>query len=228
MRRLLPLLLLLLIGCVRQPQVPDYRLPPELLPGERHRVQSGGPAEPLPMVLNDNPAGDALLRAVAAPVDPLDPDVPLLVARMRASLAEQGGVGIAAPQVGVSRRVILVMRQDLQGEPIEAYLNPVVVSCSEDMVLGWEGCLSIPAGFGEVERPESIRLTWDLVGGGSAEAEVSGWTARIFQHEIDHLEGVLFIDHMDHPSLMPEHEYREMRAREREAAEQEASEAVAH
>jgi len=218
--RLLSLLLLLLIGCVPQVRAPDYRVPAELLPGERYLVESGGPEEPLPMVLNDSPAGDAFLRAVAAPVDPLDPALPLLVDRMRASLDEQGGVGIAAPQVGVSRRVILVMRQDLDGEPIEAYVNPLVVSCSEDMVVGWEGCLSIPAGFGEVERPESIRLRWDRVGGGAGEEEVSGWTARIFQHEIDHLEGVLFIDHMDHPSLMPEQEYREMRAREREAAEE--------
>jgi peptide deformylase len=213
------LLLLLLTGCVRQPTAVSYDLPLELLPVERYLVESGGPDDPLPMVLNDTPAGDAFLRAVAAPLAPSDPSVPLLVDRMRASLAEQGGVGIAAPQVGIGRRVILVLRQDLPDEPIEAYLNPRVVSCSADMVVGWEGCLSVPAGFGEVERPDSIVLTWDRVGGGSDRAEVSGWTARIFQHELDHLEGILFLDRMTHPSLLPEQEYREMRRREKEAEE---------
>ena len=218
MRRVLLLLLLVLAGCVRQPPAVSYAVPPGLLPVERYLVESGGPDDPLPMVLNDTPAGDAFLRAVAAPIDPSDPSLPLLVDRMRASLAEQGGVGIAAPQVGLSRRVILVLRQDLPGEPIEAYVNPTVVSCSKDMVVGWEGCLSIPAGFGEVERPDSIVLTWDRVGGQTGRAEVSGWTARIFQHELDHLEGILFVDRMTHPSLMPEQEYRELRRLEKEAA----------
>lgn len=221
MRRLLPLLLLVLVACVRQVPAPSYALPAQLIPVERYLVESGDPDDPLPMVLNDTPAGDALLRAVAAPVDPADPSVPLLIDRMRASLAEQGGVGIAAPQVGISRRVILVLRQDLPDEPIEAYINPQVVSCSEDMVVGWEGCLSIPAGFGQVERPESIRLTYDMLDGVRGDEQVSGWTARIFQHEIDHLEGVLFIDHMAHPSLVPQEEYRELRRLEREAEQAE-------
>jgi len=87
---------------------------------------------------------------------------------------------------------------------------------SPDIELEWEGCLSIPAGHGKVSRPKAIHVEYDLENGGRDSEMVEGFTARIFQHEIDHLDGVLFIDHMDPGPLMPKEEYREMRRREKE------------
>ena len=141
---------------------------------------------------------------------------------MQASLELEEGVGIAAPQVGVGRRVIIVQRLDKEEEPFEVYLNPVILEYSEDHIVGWEGCLSVPAGFGQVDRPVSIVLAYDRADGQQERESVEGWTARIFQHEVDHLDGVLFVDRMDSPQLIPEDEYREMRRLEREAQEQPA------
>jgi peptide deformylase len=221
MRRALPLLLLplLVAGCVKRAPTPSYEVPSFLLPLEEYLVMAGAVHDPLELVTNDSVAGDRFLRVPAAVVDPADPSLPHLVQRMRASLELAEGVGIAAPQVGVGRRVILVMRQDLEGEPIEEYLNPVIESYSEAEVLGWEGCLSIPEGLGEVLRPDGIVVTFEQLGGVAGREEVLGWTARIFQHEIDHLDGVLFIDRMPDPTLTPTEEYRAMREAER-AAEQ--------
>jgi peptide deformylase len=126
-------------------------------------------------------------------------------------------VGIAAPQVGVNRRVVLVKRLDREPDkPIEAYLNPEIAEFSEEKVVDWEGCLSIPAGFGKVRRAESITVTYETPGGERKTEKISGFTARIFQHEIDHLDGVLFIDRKEPGELMPEKEYREMRKKEKE------------
>jgi peptide deformylase len=169
------------------------------------------------MVENDTEAGDVFLRTKSLPVRPGDPVVAHLIARMLKTVGDEGGVGIAAPQVGVSRRVVLVKRLDRDpGKPMEAYLNPEIDEFSEDTVVDWEGCLSIPAGFGKVRRAESITVTYDTPGGERKTERVSGFTARIFQHEIDHLEGVLFIDRKEPGELMPEKEYREMRRKEKE------------
>ncbi len=121
------------------------------------------------------------------------------------------GVGIAAPQVGISRRVIAVQRFDKEGEPFEFYVNPVIVSFSESTVLGKEGCLSVPDVVGTVRRSKQIELSYDDLdsytstdGGIRITDEkvkrktetVKGYTAIIFQHEVDHLDGILFIDKM--------------------------------
>ena len=121
------------------------------------------------------------------------------------------GVGIAAPQVGISRRVVAVQRFDKEGEPFEFYVNPVIVSFSESTVLGKEGCLSVPDVVGTVRRSKQIELSYDdLDSYTSTDGDiritdekvkrrtetVKGYTAIIFQHEIDHLDGILFIDKM--------------------------------
>jgi peptide deformylase len=169
------------------------------------------------MVENDTAAGDVFLRSRSLPVSPGDPVVAHLIARMRATVSEEGGVGIAAPQVGVNRRVVLVKRLDREPEkPMQAYLNPEITGFSEETVVDWEGCLSIPAGFGKVRRAESITVTYQTPEGERKTEKVSGFTARIFQHEVDHLDGVLFIDRKEPGELMPEKEYREMRKKEKE------------
>ena len=153
----------------------------------------------------------AILAAPSLPAFPEDPGVEILISRMLASVKQQEGVGIAAPQVGISRRVIVVQRQDLTEEPFVAYLNPRITSCSEDKVIDYEGCLSVPGWFGQVSRSAAITVSYVAPDGRTAVEEVKGWTARIFQHEIDHLNGVLFLDNREPGELIPEEEYRRLK-----------------
>ena len=107
------------------------------------------------------------------------------------------GVGIAAPQVGVSRRLIAVQRFDKPGEPFECYVNPEIVGRSATRSAGREGCLSVPETSGTVLRADRIVLRYlDETTMRPVTDTVEGFTAVIFQHEIDHLDGVLFIDRM--------------------------------
>jgi peptide deformylase len=137
---------------------------------------------------------------------------------MYATVAREQGVGIAAPQVGVGRKVILVKRVDLNGKPFTAYLNPVVRKPSKTMITDWEGCLSVPEGFGLVPRHAAITIEYDTMAGHRASERVEGYTARIFQHEMDHLGGVLFTERAGPGRLIPKDEYREMRKRGKSVA----------
>ncbi|MDR2065841.1 MAG: peptide deformylase [Prevotellaceae bacterium] len=105
------------------------------------------------------------------------------------------GVGIAAPQVGISRRLIAVQRFDKPDEPFEFYANVYIVYCSDDKRTGSEGCLSIPGRRGNVERSETVIVKYiDTETLKPQTDTVSGFTAVIFQHEVDHLDGILYID----------------------------------
>ena len=104
-----------------------------------------------------------------------------------------GGVGLAAPQVGINRRAVAVQRFDKEGEPIEVYPNIRIVDVRGEMAPGPEGCLSIPDERGEVLRYQDITIEYSDMGKLVRE-DVSGFTAVIFQHETDHLEGILYID----------------------------------
>ena len=106
------------------------------------------------------------------------------------------GVGIAAPQVGLQRQIILVQRFDKANEPFEIYINPIIKSCSDEQKLGKEGCLSIPNYTAEVFRPIKIVVEYVDLDGKKHIEEISGFTSVIFQHEIDHLNGILFTDHL--------------------------------
>jgi len=107
------------------------------------------------------------------------------------------GVGIAAPQVGILRRMIAVQRFDKPGEPFECYVNPEIVGRSAARTAGREGCLSVPETSGTVLRADRIVLRYlDETTMRPVTDTVEGFTAVIFQHEIDHLDGVLFIDRM--------------------------------
>ncbi len=107
------------------------------------------------------------------------------------------GVGIAAPQVGLRRQIILVQRFDKTNEPYEIYINPIIRSYSEEQKSGEEACLSIPNYSAEVFRPINIILEYLDINGKKHIEEVSGFTSVIFQHEIDHLNGILFTDHLN-------------------------------
>ena len=158
---------------------------------------------PMEIVTNDNLEGDVFLHQVSDCVDPLDPTVVHLVARMRRTLARSfGGVGLAAPQVGVHRRIFLAQRTDQDGRPVQAFLNPWIVEYSAETTAMTEGCLSVPGESPSVERSLEIAIDYDREDGSPVVAERIGgaagtqaaYAARIVQHEYDHLEGILIVD----------------------------------
>ena len=129
--------------------------------------------------------------------DLASPEFEALVAKMKYTVQDpsQDGVGIAAPQVGLNRRLIVVCRLDLPGEPFEAYANVQIDSLWGDDIVGREGCLSIPGLRGNVARKEFAAVSYTDPASLERRREiVSGYVARIFQHEVDHLAGILYTD----------------------------------
>ncbi len=145
---------------------------------------------------------DARLRALSTPVDAVDDDVRRLIADMTDTMYAAKGIGLAAIQVGVAKRIVVIdlqEQEDEEGKPIRdphAYVNPEVIEASEELSVYNEGCLSIPDQYAEVARPARCRVRW-LDGDGAAhDEELDGLLATCMQHEIDHCDGILFIDHV--------------------------------
>ena len=147
-----------------------------------------------------NTADSLLLRTPCAPLTRKQIEAPefgRLVASMMETVNDpyHGGVGIAAPQVGILRRMVVVQRYDKPGRPFEVYVNPTITHYGEEKKLGREGCLSVPNRRGEVVRSQAIEIEWrDALTFEPRKERIEGYTAVIFQHEIDHLNGVLYID----------------------------------
>jgi len=141
---------------------------------------------------------DPILRKKARKITDFGKEFQDLVADMIDTMREAPGVGLAAPQVAISQRLIVVEYGDDEDEekPAKLYVlaNPEIVSASEDMVMGIEGCLSVPDLVGEVERHTSIVVKGQNRYGKPTKVKANGWLARIFQHEMDHLDGVLYPD----------------------------------
>lgn len=135
------------------------------------------------------------------PIETLQSEEYLMLARKMISTVtspEQDGVGIAGPQVGISRRVVAVQRFDKEGEPFEVYPNIRITERRGEQKLGPEGCLSIPGRRGNVARYRDIDISYTSVKSLKDTTEsVSGYTAVIFQHECDHLDGVLYTDYLN-------------------------------
>lgn len=140
------------------------------------------------------PNDSIILNSISVPVSPSDANIRTLISKMYKTVTDSlsMGVGIAAPQIGINKRVILVQRFDKPNEPFEAYINPTIIKYSELMALRSEGCLSIDDYRCEVERSYAILLNYFTVDGDFNTEMVEDFTARIFQHEIDHLDGILF------------------------------------
>lgn len=138
------------------------------------------------------------LRKKAVKVTDFGPDLQNLVDDMIITLHENFGAGLAAPQVNVSQQVILVEYGSDEDENIPPTLyvtiNPKITRFSNNLAIGAEGCLSIPGLMGEIERPEGITVEGLNRFGKPLKMKLNGWVARIFQHEIDHLNGILFTD----------------------------------
>ncbi|NWG35511.1 MAG: peptide deformylase [Chloroflexi bacterium] len=143
-----------------------------------------------------------VLKRKAHPVNRFDRDLQTLVDDMVETMREAPGVGLAAPQIGLAERVIVVeyyeREEDEENEDarkkVWAVINPEIVKASEETLLGVEGCLSIPGLLGEVERHAEVHVRGLNRHGKPMKIKARGWLARIFQHEIDHLNGILFPD----------------------------------
>jgi peptide deformylase len=145
---------------------------------------------------------DPRLRQVSTPVEAVDDGVRALIADMFETMYAAPGIGLAAVQVGVPRRILVIDLQEPEeegGEPVRdprIFINPEIVAHSDKDVPYTEGCLSVPDQYAEVDRPDRIRARWLDERGAAHEEEVEGLLAVCLQHEMDHLEGILFIDHL--------------------------------
>ncbi|MDG2003009.1 MAG: peptide deformylase [Novosphingobium sp.] len=160
---------------------------------------------------------DPRLKQVSSPVESFDDDLRVLVADMFETMYGAPGIGLAAIQLGVPQRVLVI---DLQPEDPDAepevchahgdehhthqpvirepqiFINPEILESSEEATIYSEGCLSVPEIYADVERPSRIRARWQDLDGKAHEEEMDGLMATCLQHEMDHLEGIVFLDHI--------------------------------
>ncbi len=160
---------------------------------------------------------DPRLKQISARVERFDNDLRALVADMFETMYDAPGIGLAAVQIGVPLRVLVIDLQpdDPDAEPEECtahgghshahqptlkvprvFINPEILDPSEDHAIYSEGCLSVPEIYADVERPARIRARWQDIDGKPQDEEIEGLLATCLQHEMDHLEGILFIDHL--------------------------------
>ena len=145
---------------------------------------------------------DPVLRQISKPVETFDDDLKTLIADMFETMYHAPGIGLAAVQVGVPIRLLVMDLQEPEeedGEPVKeprVFVNPEILWTSDHDVPYTEGCLSVPDQYAEVMRPDQIRARWQDAEGNPYEEKLDGLLAVCLQHEIDHLNGVLFIDHL--------------------------------
>lgn len=148
---------------------------------------------------------DPLLREQSAPVEAITDDIGRLIQDMFETMYEAPGIGLAAVQVAVPRRLLVIDLQEPEdgagedAEPVKrphVFINPEIVHRSDARKTYNEGCLSIPEQYAEIERPDMVTARWLDEKGQSREAEFGGLMSVCLQHEIDHLNGILFIDHL--------------------------------
>ncbi len=147
-------------------------------------------------------APDPILRQVSRPVEKVDEELRSLIADMFETMYAAPGIGLAAIQVGVPKRLLIIDLQEPEeegGEPVRdprVFINPEILETSDSEVPYQEGCLSIPDQYADVLRPDRVRARWLDQDGNAHEEWIEGLLAVCLQHEIDHLNGVLFIDHL--------------------------------
>jgi peptide deformylase len=174
---------------------------------EKILINNGNRETPFRVLQTDNQKDSLFLRRKSIDIDvkniATNKDLQLMIARLALTLAEESGVGIAAPQIGIGRNLFLFMRFDKEGKPVQVAINPRIIGHSGELFLfEGDGCLSIPELSGTTERyrwvdveyydENGIRVEERLSGGGRGE----DFTGVIFQHEFDHLQGILFTDRL--------------------------------
>lgn len=174
---------------------------------------------------------DKMLRQKSRPVTRFDGELQQLIDNMIETMREANGVGLAAPQIGMPIRLAVIEtlpETDADGNEIEGtrdlfvIVNPEIVWTSRETAPGIEGCLSIPGYLGEVDRYTGVRVRAQDRYGRKMRLRLEGWDARIFQHEIDHLDGELYIDKLTAPeNIWTEEEFEKMReARQKESGDE--------
>lgn len=164
-------------------------------------IQSGDVNSVMPLYTINNVSDSLLLRQVARKIEKRNiksANLEHLRLRMLATVTDSSnvGVGLAASQVGISVRMIYVQRFDKPGEPYEIYYNPVILEYGDSINSGREGCLSVPSYRGTVDRSQNIVLSYLDSLGNKQNEKINEFTAVIFQHEVDHINGVLYYDHI--------------------------------
>ena len=142
----------------------------------------------------DNP----VLRTVCNPVEEFDKDLKNIIRDMKDTLKKAKGLGIAAPQVGLDiRAFIFITDYGTRQQVVREAINPEVIFASEQQALGEEGCLSLPGKFGNVYRPNEVIVSFYDATGEKHQMRLVDLDARVFLHELDHINGVLFLDRME-------------------------------
>ncbi|MBB6122741.1 peptide deformylase [Sphingobium subterraneum] len=147
---------------------------------------------------------DPLLRTISTPVDAIDAELQTLIDDMFDTMYDAPGIGLAAIQVGVPKRVLVIDLQEPESDEENApavknprvFINPQILEGSPEVSIYSEGCLSVPEQYAEVERPKIVRASWMDREGRIHEETITGLLATCLQHEMDHLDGILFIDHL--------------------------------
>ena len=145
---------------------------------------------------------DPRLRQISQPVEQVDDDLRKLIGDMLDTMYAAPGIGLAAIQVGVPKRVLVIDLQEPEeegGEPVRnplVFINPEILQESDTFKGYNEGCLSVPEMYADVDRPDAIRARWLDRDGVAHEEQIDGMLAVVLQHEMDHLNGVIFIDHL--------------------------------
>jgi peptide deformylase len=147
-------------------------------------------------------APDPMLRQISKPVAEVTSAHRKLIADMFETMYAAPGIGLAAIQVGVPERILVIDLQEVKEEGAEpvreprVFINPEILEASQELQVYNEGCLSLPEQYAEIERPARIRARWMDEKGKTREGELDGLLAVCLQHEMDHLEGILFVDHL--------------------------------
>lgn len=141
--------------------------------------------------------GNETLKKVADEVKNIDESIMNLIDSMFSVMYKSKGIGLAAPQIDVSKKVIVIDIHDFNGKPPVVLINPVITEFSNETEPYEEGCLSIPGINADVIRPSWITVNGIIPSGKEVQIETGGLLARVLQHEIDHLNGIVFIDHLE-------------------------------
>jgi peptide deformylase len=145
---------------------------------------------------------DPRLKTISTPVDTVDDALRVLIDDMFETMYDAPGIGLAAIQVGVAKRLLIIDLQEKDEETGESireprvFINPEIIEESEELTVYSEGCLSVPEQYADVARPSVVRATWLDRDGNPHNDLIDGLLATCLQHEMDHLDGILFIDHL--------------------------------
>jgi peptide deformylase len=171
----------------------------------------------LPILVAPHPS----LKSRARPVTPADAEtVRALVPRMFATMYDAPGIGLAAPQVGVGLRLAVVdLQRDDKPAPM-VLINPSIVAASRETAVREEGCLSLPGQYADIERPAAVTVRYEDAAGATHQVAADGLLAACLQHELDHLDGILFVDHLSalKRNMILRRLAKEMRQKREEAA----------